>query len=189
MSSLVSLWVFSLWKAARFLWSRRFDLGMNRKESFDSFEKTEEDHSDLFTNTHSTLVFYYIHGTQFCVLIYGACYILVHIRNAKYSQFMYSQSILRGDHVRNSDSEAFDIHFYNLKLEKMSTIVKLPLIKIIYFIINIFYFQSINFPVKVFRQKCRHRQGSTDRQVQEPIGPNSTEIFKFWLVPGRKFRP
>ena len=42
------------------------------------------------------------------------------------------------NHVRNSDSEAFDIQFYNPKLEKMSTIVKLPLIKIIYFIINIF---------------------------------------------------
>ena len=42
-------------------------------------------------------------------------------------------------HVRNSDSEAFDIQFYNPKLEKMSTIVKLPLIKIIYFIINIFF--------------------------------------------------
>lgn len=95
---------------------------------------------------------------------------------------LYSQSILRGGHVRNSDSEAFDIHFYNLKLEKMSTIVKLPLIKIIYFIINIFYFQSINFSVKVFRQKCRHRQGSTDRQVQErlvQIGPRFSNFGWF----------
>ena len=86
MSSLVSLWVFSLWKAARFLWSRRFDLGMNRKESFDSFEKTEEDHSDLFTNTHSTLVFYYIHGTRFRLLIYGACYSGAHKECKKQSK-------------------------------------------------------------------------------------------------------
>ena len=69
---------------------------------------------------------------------------------------LYSQSVLRGDHVRNSDSEAFDIHFYNLKLEKMSTIVKLPLIKIIYFIINMFYSKSINFSVQVSRQNWCH---------------------------------
>ena len=68
---------------------------------------------------------------------------------------LYSQSVLRGDltdHVRNSDSEAFDIHFYNLKLEKMSTIVKLPLIKIIYFIINMFYSKSINCSGQVSRR-------------------------------------
>ena len=69
---------------------------------------------------------------------------------------LYSQSILRGGHVRNSDSEAFDIHFYNLKLEKMSTIVKLPLIKIIYFIINMFYSKSINCSGQVSRQNLCH---------------------------------
>ena len=118
---------------------------MNRKESFDSFEKTEEDHSDLFTNTHSTLVFYYIHGTRFRLLIYGACYSGAHKvckKRSKDTATLYSLSVLRAGHVRNSDSEAFDIHFYNLKLEKMSTIVKSPLIKL-FILLLIFFIENL----------------------------------------------
>ena len=86
---------------------------------------------------------------------------------------LYSQSILRGDHVRNSDSEAFDIHFYNLKLEKMSTIVKLPLIKIIYFIINIFLFS-------IYKLSCQSLSSkvSSPTGIHGPPGPG-TDWSKF----------
>ena len=69
--------------------------------------------------------------SMYLVLIYGYC-------DAKVSVSVNSRNVLQAvlhSHMRNSDSDAFDIHFYNLKLEK---IVKLSLIKIIYFIINIF---------------------------------------------------
>ena len=54
----------------------------------------------------------------------------------------YSLSVLRAGHVRNSDSEAFDIHFYNLKLEKMSTIVKSPLIRL-FILLLIFFIENL----------------------------------------------
>lgn len=96
---------------------------------------------------------------------------------------LYSQSILRGGHVRNSDSEAFDIHFYNLKLEKMSTIVKLPLIKIIYFIINIFLFSIYKLFCQSLSSKVSSPTGIHGPPGPGTIGPNWSEIFKFWLVP------
>ena len=75
--------------------------------------------------------------------------------------------------MRNSDSEAFDIHFYNLKLEKMSTIVKLPLIKIIYFIINIFLFSIY----KLFCQSLSSKVPSPT-EIHGPPGPG-TDRSKF----------